>query len=348
MVEIAGASRRMRLLFRSVSEANSGTAVWRSRMPRRTRRQFRGSISSSASSMRGRLKRRPALSAGRSDRLPRADHLSRRRRATRCRSAKPPSSPSGPAFRWCRISARATSPPAARARPLVPYADYLLFRHARRTRVALEHRRHRQYHRHPGGRQGRGSNRLRHRPRQHGDRRAGESRHRRARALRSRRQDGRARQIRQEVAGRTAARSLLPPPAAQERRPGAVRQGVCRAPDGIGNADGRSARHRHRTHGRHHCHGSETLPSGGGRERRPDCFRGRRAQRAVHGATGRASYRGRDVATSGDFGVDPDAKEAIAFALLAYATWGGKPSNVPSATGARRSVLLGSVTPTRI
>ncbi len=54
------------------------------------------------------------------------------------------------------------------------------------------------------------------------------------------------------------------------------------------------------------------------------------------------------VATSRDFGIDPDAKEAIAFALLAYATWGGRPSNVPSATGARRSVLLGSVTPTRI
>ncbi len=54
------------------------------------------------------------------------------------------------------------------------------------------------------------------------------------------------------------------------------------------------------------------------------------------------------VVTSRDFGIDPDAKEAIAFALLAYATWGGRPSNVPSATGARRSVLLGSVTPTRI
>ena len=54
------------------------------------------------------------------------------------------------------------------------------------------------------------------------------------------------------------------------------------------------------------------------------------------------------IATSADFGVDPDAKEAIAFALLAYATWRGKPSNVPSATGARRAVLLGSVTPTRI
>jgi anhydro-N-acetylmuramic acid kinase len=54
------------------------------------------------------------------------------------------------------------------------------------------------------------------------------------------------------------------------------------------------------------------------------------------------------VATSGDFGVDVDAKEAIAFAILAYETWRGRPSNVPSATGATRAVLLGSVTPTRI
>jgi anhydro-N-acetylmuramic acid kinase len=54
------------------------------------------------------------------------------------------------------------------------------------------------------------------------------------------------------------------------------------------------------------------------------------------------------VATSSDFGVDVDAKEAIAFAILAYETWRGRPSNLPSATGARRPVLLGSVTPTRI
>jgi anhydro-N-acetylmuramic acid kinase len=54
------------------------------------------------------------------------------------------------------------------------------------------------------------------------------------------------------------------------------------------------------------------------------------------------------VSRSGDFGVDVDAKEAIAFAILAYETWRGRPSNVPSATGARRPVLLGSVTPTRI
>jgi len=52
------------------------------------------------------------------------------------------------------------------------------------------------------------------------------------------------------------------------------------------------------------------------------------------------------IATTSDFGVDIDAKEAIAFAVLAYATWRGKPSNVPSATGAKRPVLLGSVTPT--
>ena len=54
------------------------------------------------------------------------------------------------------------------------------------------------------------------------------------------------------------------------------------------------------------------------------------------------------VARSSDFGVDVDAKEAIAFAILAYETWRGRPANLPSATGARRSVLLGSVTPTRI
>jgi anhydro-N-acetylmuramic acid kinase len=54
------------------------------------------------------------------------------------------------------------------------------------------------------------------------------------------------------------------------------------------------------------------------------------------------------VATSSDFGIDVDAKEAIAFAILAYETWRGRPSNVPSATGASRSVLLGSITPTRI
>ncbi|MBM3773701.1 MAG: anhydro-N-acetylmuramic acid kinase [Acidobacteria bacterium] len=50
------------------------------------------------------------------------------------------------------------------------------------------------------------------------------------------------------------------------------------------------------------------------------------------------------MATTADFGIDPDAKEAIAFALLAYETWHRRPANLPSATGARRPVILGKIT----
>lgn len=44
-------------------------------------------------------------------------------------------------------------------------------------------------------------------------------------------------------------------------------------------------------------------------------------------------------------GVDPDAKEAVAFALLAWAHLRGIPANLPSATGARGPRVLGSLTP---
>jgi anhydro-N-acetylmuramic acid kinase len=46
-----------------------------------------------------------------------------------------------------------------------------------------------------------------------------------------------------------------------------------------------------------------------------------------------------------EVGLDVDAKEAIAFAVMAYETAHLRPSNVPNATGAKRSVVLGKLTP---
>jgi anhydro-N-acetylmuramic acid kinase len=43
-------------------------------------------------------------------------------------------------------------------------------------------------------------------------------------------------------------------------------------------------------------------------------------------------------------GFDAGAKEAAAFALLGWLTWHGLPGNLPSATGARRPVVLGKIT----
>ena len=53
---------------------------------------------------------------------------------------------------------------------------------------------------------------------------------------------------------------------------------------------------------------------------------------------------GARVSRSTDHGIDADAKEAIAFAILAHERWLREPANLPSATGATRSVVLGDLT----
>ena len=51
------------------------------------------------------------------------------------------------------------------------------------------------------------------------------------------------------------------------------------------------------------------------------------------------------VVRTEQYGVAADAKEAVAFAVLAYQTVRGLATNVPNATGAREPVLLGQITP---
>ena len=50
-----------------------------------------------------------------------------------------------------------------------------------------------------------------------------------------------------------------------------------------------------------------------------------------------------ELRLASDFGIDVDGKEAIAFAVLAHETWRRRPSNVPSATGARHGTILGKI-----
>jgi anhydro-N-acetylmuramic acid kinase len=56
-----------------------------------------------------------------------------------------------------------------------------------------------------------------------------------------------------------------------------------------------------------------------------------------------ASVLGLRLLRPEEFRIPSEAKEAVAFALLAYQTWQRQPSNIPSATGAKRAAVLGKV-----
>jgi anhydro-N-acetylmuramic acid kinase len=58
----------------------------------------------------------------------------------------------------------------------------------------------------------------------------------------------------------------------------------------------------------------------------------------------RLAPSGCELAASEQFGLPVEAKEAAAFALLAWQTWHHLPGNVPAATGATRAVILGQLT----
>ncbi len=61
----------------------------------------------------------------------------------------------------------------------------------------------------------------------------------------------------------------------------------------------------------------------------------------------RQSLSGMKVMTSDRLGIPADAKEAVAFAILAYLTLAGRPGNVLGATGAKERVVLGKIIPGR-
>jgi anhydro-N-acetylmuramic acid kinase len=44
------------------------------------------------------------------------------------------------------------------------------------------------------------------------------------------------------------------------------------------------------------------------------------------------------------YGIHPETKEAISFAILGYQTLMGNPGNMPNTTGAKHSVVLGKIT----
>ncbi len=59
----------------------------------------------------------------------------------------------------------------------------------------------------------------------------------------------------------------------------------------------------------------------------------------------RLARAGATLVNARELGIDPEAKEALAFALLGYETLRERPASLPRATGSRRPVVLGAIAP---
>ncbi len=75
------------------------------------------------------------------------------------------------------------------------------------------------------------------------------------------------------------------------------------------------------------------IVSGGG-------TRNRTMMRMLESETAKLGLR---LGYTDDFGIPSQAKEALAFAVLAYQTWHRQPGNIPSATGANQLAILGKI-----
>jgi anhydro-N-acetylmuramic acid kinase len=60
-----------------------------------------------------------------------------------------------------------------------------------------------------------------------------------------------------------------------------------------------------------------------------------------------ARLAGVRIRSTNEFGIDVDAKEAVSFAILAYAAIQGVPNNLPRVTGASEPVVMGKIVPGR-
>lgn len=87
-----------------------------------------------------------------------------------------------------------------------------------------------------------------------------------------------------------------------------------------------------------------SLPGAGAGDREVFASGGGVYNKAIMGWLRSMIEAGTRVRSITDLATSPDAKEAVAFALLGAATLDGVASNVPSVTGAKRPVVLGSIT----